>query len=171
MLLSKFKFFLGINSNIKVKLEISFLTFSFYDEDRQSPYMVSADGKEWFSYDDSRSIAVKLAWVSAQGYGGAFFWNLDLDDFDGTGNCPGADPGLAYPLVSQLSTLGSSSPPVVPRATTRRRVPTRVVKTTTPKATPVARRTTRRKEPCRPDLDSGESATTKTESKFNFEGF
>uniref|UniRef100_A0A1I8AVH9 Glyco_hydro_18 domain-containing protein n=1 Tax=Steinernema glaseri TaxID=37863 RepID=A0A1I8AVH9_9BILA len=65
------------------------------DEESKTPYIVR--GNQWFSYDDEESFGVKLDWVIENGFGGAFTWALDMDDFNG--KCAGKH----YPLHSVIT--------------------------------------------------------------------
>lgn len=70
----------------------------FYDDQQQSPYAVGSDGV-WIGYDNVRSFNAKLDWVKSGGYGGAFVWTLDLDDFQGQCRSSG---GKKYPLLNAI---------------------------------------------------------------------
>uniref|UniRef100_A0A5S6QJJ4 Chitin-binding type-2 domain-containing protein n=1 Tax=Trichuris muris TaxID=70415 RepID=A0A5S6QJJ4_TRIMR len=72
-----------------------------WDDETKTPYLV--DGNQWFTYDDAQSIKAKLQWLMKEGYGGAFVWTLDYDDFKGT-VCK-ANGGKKYPLVSLMKDL------------------------------------------------------------------
>uniref|UniRef100_A0A1I7YKN6 Glyco_18 domain-containing protein n=1 Tax=Steinernema glaseri TaxID=37863 RepID=A0A1I7YKN6_9BILA len=77
----------------------------FWDDLSQTPYLVK--GNQWFTYDDEQSIGAKVDWVIQNGYGGAFTWTLDEDDFKGE-FCGGEK----FPLHSLIAKkLGGSAPP------------------------------------------------------------
>uniref|UniRef100_A0A915NJS8 GH18 domain-containing protein n=1 Tax=Meloidogyne floridensis TaxID=298350 RepID=A0A915NJS8_9BILA len=61
----------------------------FYDPNAQVPYLYQ--NGEWFSYDNQRSYFQKIQWLRTQGFGGAFVWALDFDDFNG--KCSGTKYG------------------------------------------------------------------------------
>ncbi|VDP22940.1 unnamed protein product [Onchocerca flexuosa] len=71
------------------------------DKQGVGAYMVKGD--QWYGYDNEETIKIKMRWLKETGYGGAFIWALDFDDFKGT-SC-GKGP---YPLLSAInSELGS----------------------------------------------------------------
>jgi len=53
----------------------------------------------WIGYDDVKSFNEKLDWLTENGYGGAFVWSLDMDDF--LGRCKSSG-GVKYPLISAI---------------------------------------------------------------------
>ncbi|VDO62779.1 unnamed protein product [Onchocerca flexuosa] len=55
-------------------------------------------GDQWYGYDNEETIKIKMRWLKETGYGGAFIWALDFDDFKGT-SC-GKGP---YPLLSAIN--------------------------------------------------------------------
>ncbi|KAK6100780.1 Glycosyl hydrolases 18 family protein [Brugia pahangi] len=59
-------------------------------------YMVKGD--QWYGYDNEETIRIKMKWLKEKGYGGAFIWALDFDDF--TGKSCGKGP---YPLLNAIS--------------------------------------------------------------------
>ncbi|KRZ92106.1 putative chitinase 3, partial [Trichinella sp. T8] len=73
----------------------------YWDHQTRSPYLVKDD--QWFSYDDPQSFREKLEWLKTEGYGGAFVWTLDFDDFNGV-FCP-ENNGKRYPLISLMSEI------------------------------------------------------------------
>uniref|UniRef100_A0A914N0D4 GH18 domain-containing protein n=1 Tax=Meloidogyne incognita TaxID=6306 RepID=A0A914N0D4_MELIC len=70
----------------------------FYDPYAQVPYLYK--NGEWFSYDNQRSYFQKIGWLRTQGFGGAFVWALDFDDFNG--KCSGTKYGI-YPLIGTIA--------------------------------------------------------------------
>uniref|UniRef100_A0AC34GFI9 GH18 domain-containing protein n=1 Tax=Panagrolaimus sp. ES5 TaxID=591445 RepID=A0AC34GFI9_9BILA len=71
----------------------------------------------WYGYDDVQSVTGKMTWLKENGFGGAFAWTLDFDDF--TGQC-----GSRYPLLNAIQNgLASgpqpSPPPTSNQTTTR----------------------------------------------------
>jgi len=68
-----------------------------YDNQQQSAYAVG--GNIWIGYDNVKSFNAKLDWVKQGGYGGAFVWTLDLDDFNG--KCK-SSKGQKFPLMNAI---------------------------------------------------------------------
>uniref|UniRef100_A0A1I7W1Y9 Chitin-binding type-2 domain-containing protein n=2 Tax=Loa loa TaxID=7209 RepID=A0A1I7W1Y9_LOALO len=66
------------------------------DEKGVGAYMVK--GNQWYGYDNEETIRIKMKWLKEKGYGGAFIWTLDFDDFKGT-SC-GKGP---YPLLNAIN--------------------------------------------------------------------
>jgi len=54
---------------------------SYWDEQRGVPYMISADGTQWVSYDDERSLEIKLDFLKEKKLRGTMVWALELDDW------------------------------------------------------------------------------------------
>uniref|UniRef100_A0A3B5ATH5 Acidic mammalian chitinase n=1 Tax=Stegastes partitus TaxID=144197 RepID=A0A3B5ATH5_9TELE len=78
-------------------------------EEQQAPYAVKGD--EWVGFDNKQSYKIKAQYLKDNGFGGAFVWSLDLDDFAGQFCGQGA-----YPLITYLRTLLNSDFPVAETA-------------------------------------------------------
>ena len=65
---------------------------SYWDDRSGTPYAYSTNQKVWISYDDVRSIRMKVDYIEKTGLGGAMFWAIDLDDFQN-----------GYPLIKTVS--------------------------------------------------------------------
>ncbi|MEP7258381.1 MAG: glycosyl hydrolase family 18 protein [Flavitalea sp.] len=54
--------------------------FSFYWDDRsKAPYAYNASAKQFVTYDDSRSMALKTEYMISAKLGGIMFWELSID--------------------------------------------------------------------------------------------
>nr|BAV14641.1 chitinase [Todarodes pacificus] len=80
-------------------------------KEQESPYVVKGD--QWIGYDNPKSLAIKVNWVKAGGYGGIAVWALPLDDFGGM--CGGEKYPLMKTIVRTLgdSVVPSEGPPVI----------------------------------------------------------
>ncbi|KRZ77284.1 putative endochitinase [Trichinella papuae] len=87
----------------------------FWDDESKTPYLVH-DGK-WYSYDDPDSYSEKLTWLQNQGYGGAFVWSLDFDDFQGKCKLTNNEK---YPLIRMFNQLLCGNAPQSNQTFTRR---------------------------------------------------
>lgn len=63
-----------------------------WDKVTQTPYLYNFSTKEWISYDDPKSVGLKVDYIKKMGLGGAMLWALPLDDF-----CNG------YPLLKTIN--------------------------------------------------------------------
>lgn len=52
-----------------------------WDKVASTPYLYNFNTKEWISYDDPKSVGLKVDYVKKMGLGGAMLWALPLDDF------------------------------------------------------------------------------------------
>ncbi|KAL3096783.1 hypothetical protein niasHT_026164 [Heterodera trifolii] len=75
-------------------------TKRFFDEETKSPYFL-AHGNQWFSYDDQRSIRIKMEWLRQKGLGGTYIWAIDYDDFNEV--CPNSKNDGPYPLIGTIA--------------------------------------------------------------------
>ncbi|MGL5042413.1 MAG: glycosyl hydrolase family 18 protein [Culicoidibacterales bacterium] len=53
-----------------------------WDEDAKVPYMYDGNKKEFFTYDNAKSIQHKVDYTKAKGFGGAIIWELAYDTAD-----------------------------------------------------------------------------------------
>uniref|UniRef100_A0A673H7M5 Acidic mammalian chitinase-like n=1 Tax=Sinocyclocheilus rhinocerous TaxID=307959 RepID=A0A673H7M5_9TELE len=71
-------------------------------EDQKVPFSIK--GGDWVGFDNLRSFEIKIKYLQEHGFGGAFVWALDLDDFSGyfcgQGNYP-----LIFRMVIYLQIL------------------------------------------------------------------
>jgi len=63
---------------------------TYYDEARQSPYLIQGD--QWIGYDNQRSLQVKVDFLKSKGLRGSMVWAIELDDFR----------GQQYPLLNTI---------------------------------------------------------------------
>ncbi|XP_067863876.1 acidic mammalian chitinase-like [Heptranchias perlo] len=88
-----------------------------WDAPQKVPYAYK--GSEWVAYDNPRSFADKVEWLTQNNYGGAMVWTIAMDDFTGDFCHQGR-----YPLISTLHKgLGISSACVPSKTTLRPAVP------------------------------------------------
>jgi len=52
----------------------------YFDEAAGVPYILKNDGKEFISYDDPQSIALKSAFIKAEGLKGMMYWENGCDN-------------------------------------------------------------------------------------------
>ena len=67
----------------------------YWDDIQKVPYMLKND--LWYGYDDVQSVKNKMNWLKDNGFGGAFVWALDMDDFRGE-----YSGGKKYPLLNAI---------------------------------------------------------------------
>ncbi|XP_029008021.1 acidic mammalian chitinase-like [Betta splendens] len=80
-------------------------------EDQKVPY--ATKNNEWVGFDTRESYDIKVSYLQEQGFGGAFVWALDLDDF--TGQFCGQGK---HPLLSHLNKILNIEMPTLPPTTT-----------------------------------------------------
>ncbi len=54
----------------------------YWDEESQVPYLYNSSTKEFFTYDDARSVQAKVDFIADNEYGGAIIWDLSGDTRD-----------------------------------------------------------------------------------------
>lgn len=55
---------------------------TYWDPVSSTPYAYDEKGKNWITYDDLRSISIKVDYIEEKNLGGGMFWAIDLDDFN-----------------------------------------------------------------------------------------
>jgi len=55
---------------------------TYWDPVSSTPYAYDESGKNWITYDDLRSISIKVDYIEEKNLGGGMFWAIDLDDFN-----------------------------------------------------------------------------------------
>ncbi|MCH2110539.1 MAG: glycosyl hydrolase family 18 protein, partial [Polyangiaceae bacterium] len=65
---------------------------TYWDPISSTPYAYNEAEKSWFSYDDIRSINMKVDFLEEKGLGGGMFWAIDLDDYHND-----------YPLITTVA--------------------------------------------------------------------
>lgn len=55
---------------------------TYWDPVSSTPYAYDEKGKTWITYDDLRSISIKVDYIEEKKLGGGMFWAIDLDDFN-----------------------------------------------------------------------------------------
>ncbi|XP_055366053.1 acidic mammalian chitinase-like [Betta splendens] len=66
---------------------------------------------QWVGFDTQSSLAIKVSYIKANNFGGAFVWSLDLDDFRGEFCNQGINPFIRF-LSSELI-LGAQKVPEI----------------------------------------------------------
>ncbi|KAB0801555.1 hypothetical protein PPYR_05909 [Photinus pyralis] len=64
-----------------------------WDDAQKIPYAYKEN--QWVSYDEQRSVGVKVQYIKQRDLGGAMIWSIDTDDFRGT--C-----GTKYPILTTI---------------------------------------------------------------------
>jgi chitinase len=64
-------------SDIKQNLLSSYTRY--WDEDAQVPYLYHSEKRQFISYDDEESLAIKCRYIRNYQLGGAMVWELGLD--------------------------------------------------------------------------------------------
>ena len=54
----------------------------YWDDEAQVPYLYNSSTKEFFTYDDPRSVQAKVDFIKKNNYGGAIIWDLSGDTKD-----------------------------------------------------------------------------------------
>ncbi|CAI9718397.1 flavin-containing monooxygenase 5-like isoform X1 [Octopus vulgaris] len=73
-----------------------------WDNLQKAPYAYKGD--HWISYENEKSLQLKVEWIKKRGFGGVMIWSLDLDDF--AGMCG----GQKYPLITSIVNALSTTP-------------------------------------------------------------
>lgn len=55
---------------------------TYWDPVSSTPYAYDEESKNWVTYDDLRSISIKVDYIQEKQLGGGMFWAIDLDDFN-----------------------------------------------------------------------------------------
>lgn len=55
---------------------------TYWDPVSSTPFAYDEKGKNWITYDDLRSISLKVDYIQEKNLGGGMFWAIDLDDFN-----------------------------------------------------------------------------------------
>jgi chitinase len=111
-----------------------------WDSESKVPYVYQ--GNEWIGFEDVQSLKEKVDYIKTRGLGGAMFWTLDLDDFNGQFCGQGK-----YPLINSVKFhLNDAIIPIKNTTTTKAPVTTKTtrvpVTTTTPTTTSTSTTTT-----------------------------
>ena len=75
-----------------------------FDSYSMAPYAHENLTKTWVSYDDLESVRIKCRWTMEKSYAGVVFWDISLDDYNGSCSA------ITFPLVrGAMSTLAPSA--------------------------------------------------------------
>ncbi len=70
-------------------------TYILQDDKVVAPYAYK--GNDWLGYDDVESVDYKARYAKDNGFGGAFIWSVETDDFKGK-----CGQGI-NPLINRIS--------------------------------------------------------------------
>lgn len=65
---------------------------TYWDDVSNTPYAYDASSKSWITYDDLRSISLKVDLIDKKNLAGGMFWAIDLDDFQND-----------YPIITSVA--------------------------------------------------------------------
>jgi chitinase len=85
--------------------------------DQQADVPFAYKGRQWVSYEDEQSIALKSQWIRKNDFGGAMIFSLNQDDWKGI--CPTtSEPfplvGIVYRIITNGSKEEASEGPPSP---------------------------------------------------------
>ena len=62
-----------------IKLNLANTYKKYWDDQAKAPYLYDPKTKNFVTYDDERSLAIKCDYIKSQGLGGAMLWELGWD--------------------------------------------------------------------------------------------
>lgn len=65
---------------------------AFWDENTKTPFAYSKEEKAYLTFDNERSVGLKLETLKREGLAGGMFWAIDLDNFK-----------RGFPMITQVS--------------------------------------------------------------------